>query len=114
MGLGTLLPQNELVECDAGPGRDSRLMTPNVGTSSTARKEKSKSRARQETVFPRLKQFNVLDTHFHHGGYNNEAMMRKHQICFDAVLVITQLKLMLGVDTFFESPKMDGVSYTMP
>ena len=51
MGLGTLIPQNEPVECDAGPGGDSRLMTPNVGTSSTARKEKSVSRARQETVF---------------------------------------------------------------
>ena len=29
-----------------------------------------------------------------------------------AVLVITQLKLMTGVDTFFQSPNMDGVSYT--
>ena len=57
LGLGTLLPPNEPVECDDGPRGDSRLMTPNVGTSTTARKTKSLSRARQKTVFFSLEAF---------------------------------------------------------
>jgi hypothetical protein len=38
--------------------------------------------------------------------------MHKHQICFDSVLVITQLKLMIGVDKLFDAGDID-VQYVM-
>lgn len=109
-----LLPATEPIEVDAGPKGDSRLMGPAAGSSRIIRKKKSVARGRQETIFSRLKQFNVLDTHFHHRATNEEDMMEKHHICFDACLVMTQLKLMIGVDTLFDSPDMTEVSYTMP
>jgi hypothetical protein len=61
-----------------------------------------------------MKQFNVLDTHFHHTSTEEGLYMLKHQRCFDAVLVITQLKLMIGGDKFFDAGEMDEVEYVMP
>ena len=52
MGLGTLLPGNEPIKkCYTRPTWDSRLMTPNIGTSSTGRKQKSVLRARQDNFY---------------------------------------------------------------
>jgi hypothetical protein len=113
-GLGLEIPGDEPVEVDAGPGGDQRLMKPLAGATSIARKQKSKYRGRQETVFSRMKQFNVLDTHFHHTSTEEGLYMLKHQRCFDAVLVITQLKLMIGGDKFFDAGDMDEVEYVMP
>eukprot|EP00536_Pseudo-nitzschia_multiseries_P018733 jgi/Psemu1/57068/gm1.57068_g len=39
--LGLELPDDEPVECDSGPGGDSRLMPPSAGINSYARKKKS-------------------------------------------------------------------------
>ena len=112
-GLGLEIPNDEPVEVDAGPGGDPRLMKPLAGASWHARKQKSSHRGRQETVFSRMKQFNVLDTHFHHTCTDEGEYMLKHQKCFDAVLVVTQLKLMIGGDKFLDAGKMDEVKYVM-
>jgi hypothetical protein len=39
--------------------------------------------------------------------------MKKHQMCFDSVLVITQLKLMMKVDKLFDAGEIDEVDYVM-
>eukprot|EP00536_Pseudo-nitzschia_multiseries_P013684 jgi/Psemu1/212457/e_gw1.601.3.1 len=106
-GLGLELPDDEPVECDSGPGGDPWLMPPSAGINSYARKKKSIYRGRQETVFSRLKQFNVLATHFHHSDPDNEVMMWKHQLCFEAVVVITQLKLDVGGESLFDGGAYD-------
>ena len=61
---------------------------------------KSNARAQQEALNSRLKQFNVLTTHFRHTKPNRETMMERHGQCFDAVAVITQLKFLLGATVF--------------
>jgi hypothetical protein len=65
-GFGLEIPDDESVEVDASPGGDPQLMKPLTGPSTVARKQKSSHRGRQETIFSRMKQLNVLDTHFHH------------------------------------------------
>jgi hypothetical protein len=112
-GLGMELPADEPVEVDAGVKGDPRLMRPLMGVTSLARKQKSVYRARQESIFSRMKQFNVLDTHFHHTCTEEVDYMKKHQICFDSVLVITQLKLVLKVDKLMDVGEIDEVEYVM-
>ena len=92
--------EDEAVECDAGYGKDRKLRTPDIGDSRAERKMKADVRAQHEAVNGRLKQFNVLTTHFRHMKPNREGMMKKHKICFFAVAVITQLKFMHGMRTF--------------
>jgi hypothetical protein len=111
--LGLEIPDDEPAEGDAGPGGDPRLMKPLAGPSTVARKQKSSYRGRQETVFSRMKQFNVLDTHFHHTCTDEGEHMLKHQKCFKAVLVVTQLKLMIEGDKILDAGKMDEVKYIM-
>jgi hypothetical protein len=112
-GLGLVIPDDEPIEVDAGVKGDPRLMLPLMGTTSLARKQKSVYRARQESIFSRMKQFNVLDTHFHHTCTEEVDYMKKHQICFDSVLVITQLKLVLKVDKLMDVGEIDEVEYVM-
>jgi hypothetical protein len=109
--LGTELPVDEPVEVDSGPGGDDRLMKPGAGEGFQQRKAKSVYRGRQETIFSRLKQFKVLDSHFRHTDSDKEVMLYKHQSCFDAVLVITQMKLMFGGDKLFNGGDKPGVYY---
>ena len=59
-----LLPATEPIEVDADQKGDSHLMDPAAGSSRIIRKKKPVARGRQETIFSRLKQFNVLDAHF--------------------------------------------------
>ena len=99
-GLSTHLLEDEVVECDTGCGNDRKLRTPDVGEHKVDRKMKANARAQHEAVNGRLKQFNVLTTHFRHMKPNREGMMKKHKMCFDAVAVITQLKFMNGMRTF--------------
>jgi hypothetical protein len=100
--LGTELPVDEPVEVDSGPGGDDRLMKPDAGSGFKQRKAKSVYQGRQETIFSRLKQFKVLDSHFRHTDSDKEVMLYKHHSCFDAVAVVTQMKLMFGGDTLFD------------
>jgi hypothetical protein len=111
--LGTELPEDEPVEVDSGPGGDNRLMKPDAGMGFGQRKSKSVYRGRQETVFSRIKQFKVLDSHFRHTDSDKEVMMYKHQSCFDAVVVVTQMKLMFGGDKLFNGGDKPG-AYFMP
>ena len=46
-----------------------------------------------ENVNGRLKQFNVLTTHFRHTSPGDK-LIEKHGKCYNAVAVITQLKFM--------------------
>ena len=106
-GLGTLLHEDEAVEVDQGYAGDNKMKLPGMGKDSKERKMKSNTRAQQEAVNGRLKQFNVLTTHFRHMKPNKEGMMRKHGMCFNAVAVITQLKFILGGESIFA----DGLEY---
>ena len=67
---------------------------------------KSNARAQHEIVNERLKQFNILTTHFRHMKPDKESMMERHGMCFRAVAVITQLKFMNG-----ENIWNDGLDY---
>jgi hypothetical protein len=87
-GLGLVIPDDEPIKVDAGVKGDPRLMRPLIGTTSIARKQKSVYRARQETTFNRMKQFQVLDTHFHHTCTEERDYMKKHQICFILSLLL--------------------------
>jgi hypothetical protein len=111
--LGMELPHYEPVEVDSGPGGDNRLMKPDAGMGFGQRKAKSVYRGRQETIFSRLKQFKVLDSHFRHSDSDVEVMLYKHQSCFDAVVVVTQMKLMFGGDKLFNGGDKPG-TYYMP
>ena len=93
--LTHLLCEGEGVEVDGGYKGDARMKTPRMGMTSKIRKEKSVVRGRHENVNGRLKQFNVLTTHFRHTSPRNK-MMEKHGKCFHAVAIITQLKFLAG------------------
>ena len=82
------------------------MKTPDMGHTSRERKMKSNVRAQHEAVNGRLKQFNVLTTHFRHLKPRNE-VMNKHKACFFAVAVITQLKFTLDGEKVFS----DEVEY---
>lgn len=106
-GLSQLLFDEEAVEADRGYEGDNKLKTPSMGQHSVDRKMKSNARAQHEAVNGRLKQFNVLTTHFRHMKPNREGMMQKHKMCFFAVAVITQLKFMGGMTIFEEGLEYD-------
>ena len=65
-GLSTKLFEDEAAECDAGCGDDRKLQTQDMGEHRVDRKMKANVRAQHEAVNSRLKQFNVLTTHFRH------------------------------------------------
>jgi hypothetical protein len=111
--LGNELLVDEPIEVDSGPGGDERLMKPDAGSGFKQRKAKSVYRGRQETIFSRLKQFKVLDSHFRHTDSDKEVMLYKHQSCFDAVAVVTQMKLMFGGDKLFNGGEAPD-AYFMP
>ena len=110
-GLSPLLHDDEGVECDRGYGGDDKMKTPSMGFDSKQRKMKSNARAQHEAVNGRLKQFNVLTTHFRHMKPDREGMMRKHGMCFNAVAVITQMKFTLGGEKIFNEGLEYDVNY---
>ena len=112
-GVGSRIQENEPVEVDAGIRGDDRLMTPRAAISSQQRKSKCNQRARQETIFGKMKQFNVLNTPFRYSSSDLEEIKYKHGTCFDAVLVITQLKLMIGGEKVFRVKQSDDAQYFM-
>jgi len=65
-------------------------------------KEDSVASNRFEVVNGRLKIFNILTTHFKNMGMNQEEMMMKHEWCFTAIAVITQLKFEAGENISFD------------
>ena len=109
-GLGKHIFDGEKVEVDSGPKGDDRLVQPHVGKDSKERKQKSVVRGRQEGVNGRMKVYSVLTTHFHHMKDGRERMMKAHGLCFNAVAVITQLKIASGEAIFKDEVEYD-VSY---
>jgi hypothetical protein len=85
-GLKDMLADGEGIEVDAGYQGDDSLKNPSISQSREDRKQKSKVRARHENVNSYLKKFGVLDNIFCHKSAD------KHQMCFEAVAVITQLR----------------------
>ena len=94
------LAPDEAVEADGvynlkeGVGA-KQLKRPAVGWESKERKQKALARSRNENINGKLKVFNVLTTFFRHCKPRNK-MMEKHGMCFNAVAVITQLKMEAG------------------
>jgi len=93
--LADLLVDDEGVEVDQGHKGHNKLKTPTTATSQKYRKEKSVARGRHENVNSRLKIFNVLNIPFRHLNPRNK-MMAKHGLCFNAIVVIVQLKFQNG------------------
>jgi len=59
-----------------------------------------------------MKQFHILDSAFRFSTNDFEKIKYKHGACFDTILVITQLKLMIGGEKLFRAPEFD-VRYYM-
>ena len=110
-GLSLLLYDEEAVEADRGYGGDFKLKTPSMGDNSKKRKMKSNIRAQHEAVNGRMKQFNILTTHFRHMKPNREGMLQKHRWCFHAVAVITQLKFSSDGEKIFEDDMEYDLEY---
>lgn len=109
------IPRRDPIEVDKGPGGDPRLMSPEIGDSRQKRKLKSICRARVENVISRIKTFCCMDGRFRHTDSDSEVMMFKHMQCFEAVIVVTQIKFMLKQDDLFSVPDdMETVTYVMP
>ena len=100
IGLSNQIGANEVVEADGVYRGPEKAMMPTMGINSAARKQKSVARGRHEVVNGRLKQFSVLTTFFRHSKPNKDSMIEKHELCFTAIAVITQLKFENGGQTF--------------
>ena len=109
--LSGRLFDDEGVEVDRGYKGDDKMKPPHMGGTSEKRKMKSNARAQQEAMNGRLKQFNVLAAHFRHMSGGKETMMARHGHCFDAVAVITHLKLTVGGESIFEAGLDYDVNY---
>lgn len=78
--------RNERMIADGGYKDNNQYFTTPNGINDAASRWYAVARARHETVNRRFKQFNVLCHVFRHS-------LRKHYICFSAVVNITQLSL---------------------
>ena len=85
------LGPNEKVEADCGY-RHHKCRMPGEFVSLSDKRAK-KARARHETVNARLRQFGCLSQNFRHELW-------KHQICFEAVVVCTQIAFYNGEGPF--------------
>jgi hypothetical protein len=112
-GFGDAITVDEDVQVDSGYLGDNRFMPPHVSLTSKDRKQKGVVRGQHEGVNGWMKVYGVLKTHFHHFGTgpNSRAeMMARHKLCFEAVTVITQLKISTGEPIFKDEIEYD-VSY---
>ena len=86
MELLNKIPQGKLVIADRGyisKDLSHVLATPSPLDSAEVKQFKKEARARHENFNKRLKDYSVLSGKFRHG-------VHKHQMCFDAVLVMCQ------------------------
>lgn len=93
--LMTKLPPDEPVEVDRGCGGENQLKTPDIAKSRSGRKQKSKVRSRQETIFAKVKAFECFQTAFRHSH-------EKHELCVGAVLVLLQIGFDLGTNRQYD------------
>lgn len=98
--LADLLASDEGVEVDSGYLGHNKFKTPATNNSHTQRLQKNKVRGRHENVNGKLKVFNVLIVPFRHLNPTQQ-MMRKHKMCFEAIAVITQLKMETGNERLY-------------
>lgn len=88
-----LLP-GEMVEADSGyRGEQQFIRRKNDYVSRSDRRAKKRARARHETVFGRMKMYDILTNVFRHDG-------SKHQTVFFSVAVVTQLSFDNGEGPF--------------
>ena len=105
-GLPTELHEEEAVEADRCYKGDDKLKLPGIDITSEEKKMKSNRRAQHEAINGRLKQFNVLTTHFRRMKPKREGMIHKYGMFFNAMAVITQLKFIGGASIW-----EDGLEY---
>jgi hypothetical protein len=92
--LAHMLLPGEMVEADRGyRGEREKIRIPVDYQSVEEKRQKSRARACQETCNKRFKQFQCLQQRFRHE-------ISKHQECFEAVVVITQLSIQHGESLF--------------
>jgi hypothetical protein len=93
MGLSLMLMPGELVEADNGYTGRPQIMTPGIGKTSHARKEKSQVRGRLETVNGRLKVFKCMERW-------KSSNIERHATVAHAVAVIVQLSFQHGEELY--------------
>ena len=82
--LINFIPENKRIIGDSGlKGESTKSLTTNPGHSKEVKKFFARAKARQETLFARMKNFDVLRHRFRHG-------IELHKICLEAVAVIVQ------------------------
>ena len=86
------LGDEEKVEADNGYSGE-KVSRPNDYATKEEKRAKDLARARHETINRRFKQFGALQQQFRHP-------LKKHQMVFRAVAVITQLQISLGPGPF--------------
>jgi hypothetical protein len=89
LGIVEYLDSHKKILADGGKKFDTPSGLHNVG-----QRMRSLCRARHETINGRVKKFAVTSTRFRH-------RLKKHQQCFHAIMVLTQMDIMLH-DTNFE------------
>lgn len=89
--LKTQLLENEVVEADRGYRGDGSTVCPDDCNTFDEWKIKFNVRARHETVNKRMKDFKVLESRFRHKVSRYD--MHRHELCFTAVAIITQLHI---------------------
>ena len=94
LGVVEYLEPNEKILADGGyQDAGNKFDTP-TGLHNVGQRMRSLCRARHETINGRIKKFAVTSTKFRHH-------LQKHQVCFHAIMVMTQIDIMLH-DTNFE------------
>lgn len=85
-GLLDALDEGECAEVDMGYKGLDEMKNAEIGLTARARSQKNKARARGENVNGEFKKFEVLNGVFRHDPKT------KHQMCFESVAVICQLR----------------------
>ena len=85
-GLLDALDEGESAEVDMGYKGLGEFRNPQIGQTAHAWSQKNKARARGENVNGNFKKFEVLNGVFWHDPKT------KHQMCFESVAVICQLR----------------------
>jgi hypothetical protein len=95
--LEALIPNGSKAIADKAYRGSAKATTSSSTDPPELRKFKSRARARQESLWRRLKRFECLSDRFRHP-------IEKHQICFEAVCVIVQYQFENGSPLFSVLP----------
>jgi hypothetical protein len=88
LGICNYLEKKEMILADGGYRDGSTHHDTPTGLHNLGQRMRSLCRARHETINGRLKSFKILSTKFRH-------KLDKHQSCFQAILNITQIHIMV-------------------